>query len=158
MTREPNYGTNDYVAKMWVQGKSAKTHNGNMSTDGDNLYSYRMLIGRTVNDVKQVLNVRGLDAVSVTTSAHVSDAAYACHKYAPLNGYVLVTPVHQYTGSMSSCRRFPYTGEQYNRVIGSRKTERGIKALYERMGYSEPFQKIMDMGDEFIINEEFVGA
>ena len=155
--REPNYGTNDYVAKCFILGKNAKSHNGNFHTDGFYLWSYNMIIGRTENSVKQILNVRWIYSVSVTTSAHVSDAISAAHKYAALDGYKIITPVSEYTGSMSSCRRFPRAGEQYRYAIAQRKTRRGIEKLYEKMGYSAPFQTIDESYGGFVIWENHIG-
>ncbi len=63
---------NKQVAKNWSIGRKGKSSNGNYHTDGSNLYSYNMLIGRTLpNGDKQVLNVRGKDSYSQTTSKHV---------------------------------------------------------------------------------------
>ena len=60
------------VAKNWAIGKHGKSSNGNFHTDGQNLYSYRMLIGRTLpNGDKQVLYVRAPYSFSATTSQHV---------------------------------------------------------------------------------------
>lgn len=68
---------NAKVIEAWKAGKAAKSHNGNLSTDGDSLYSYRMQIGKTDNGAKIALNVRGEYRYSATTSKH---ASMACHK------------------------------------------------------------------------------
>lgn len=67
---------NAEVCYQWFNGLSGKSDNGNLSTDGHNLYSYQMLIGITTKDnEKHVLNVRGEFRYSVTTSQHVGLAA-----------------------------------------------------------------------------------
>lgn len=57
------------VIEAWVHGKPASS--GNLSTDGLWLFSYNTRIGRTVDNAKQVLNLRGKFSVSTTTSKHV---------------------------------------------------------------------------------------
>lgn len=61
---------NKGVAEAWLSSQAAKSHNGNYHTDGQNLYSYAMLIGKTWHDgSKLLLNVRGY---SMTTTRHMS--------------------------------------------------------------------------------------
>jgi len=36
------------VLNAWADGKAGSTANGSLSTDGDNLYSYELRIGKTV--------------------------------------------------------------------------------------------------------------
>lgn len=62
---------NESVVSMWYRGLSAESHNGNVSTDGSDLYSYSMKIGRTVGGEKQVLDVTAPNSYSATTSQHV---------------------------------------------------------------------------------------
>lgn len=76
---------NKNVARAWHNGEFAQSHNGNYHTDGRNLYSYRMLIGVTAPDgTKYLLNVRGKNGYSSTTSKHVRLASV---------GATLVEPV-----------------------------------------------------------------
>lgn len=92
-------GTNKQVASNWRNSKPCTSSNGNYHTDGDNLYSYHMLIGRTLPDgTKQVLDVRAKYSYSVTTSRHVSLAIG--------NNTKLVTPIVT-RSSWSSWREFP---------------------------------------------------
>jgi hypothetical protein len=57
------------VAKYWSQGRAAAS--GNMSTDGQGLWSYAMLIGEVVNGERVVYRRRR----SVTTTKHINLAA-----------------------------------------------------------------------------------
>ena len=70
---------NKNVAYNWSNGKLSRSHNGQLSTDGQNLYSYRQLIGITLdNGDKIALNYRSAKGgiyISQTTSSHVSLAA-----------------------------------------------------------------------------------
>lgn len=64
--------TNKGVGTAWLNGQSAKSHNGNMSTDGHNIWSFDMVIGRTMPDgTKQLLDVTGVNAYSTRTAQHV---------------------------------------------------------------------------------------
>lgn len=64
-------GKNEYVAKAWFAGLPARSNNGFLHTDGENLYSFKMKIGRTFEERKQVLNAWGF---SPTTTEHVNIA------------------------------------------------------------------------------------
>ena len=91
---------NEEVIQSWREGKKGKSGNGNLSTDGINLFSYNMLIGVTesgqvhkaITGFKDKTNIKGkiyysnykysLDVTSpnfysVTTSHHCSLA----HRY-----------------------------------------------------------------------------
>lgn len=73
--------TNAQVVKAWAKGRRAKSSNGNLSTDGKDLFSYRMRIGRTLeHEFKQALNVSGRYSYSLTTSKHVSLARGYAHE------------------------------------------------------------------------------
>ena len=77
---------NENVVQNWRDGKKGKSGNGNLATDGYNLYSYKMLIGVTEtgsihkstngeiykSNYKYSLNVTSPDFYSVTTSHHCS--------------------------------------------------------------------------------------
>lgn len=77
---------NKNVARAWHNGQDAQSHNGNYHTDGRNLYSYRMLIGVTAPDgTKYLLNVRGKNRYSATTSQHVSKAVVGATLVEPVN-------------------------------------------------------------------------
>jgi hypothetical protein len=60
---------NAQIPEYWSAGKSARSDNGHFSTDGANIYSYRLLIGKTVDGRKILFDYRG--QVSGTTSMHV---------------------------------------------------------------------------------------
>jgi hypothetical protein len=60
---------NSEVAKAWSMGESAES--GNMSTDGNRIYSYAMLIGEVVEGKRTVYR----RSRSVTTSRHINLAA-----------------------------------------------------------------------------------
>ena len=64
---------------LWVNGQSGKTPNKSLSTDGKDLYSYKLKIGYT-NDYGQKVvlkyTTRYNSFVSTTTSRHVNLASY----------------------------------------------------------------------------------
>ena len=74
-----NRTTNSNVASNWSYSRESQSHNGQLSTDGQNLFSYRQLIGITLsNGDKVALNYmsRGNGHyISNTTSQHVSLAS-----------------------------------------------------------------------------------
>ena len=77
---------NEKVIQNWREGKKGKSGNGNLSTDGYNLYSYKMLIGVTEtghihksnmggiweSNYKYSLDVTAPNFYSATTSHHCS--------------------------------------------------------------------------------------
>ena len=71
---------NRNVAKRWANSHAAKSNNGQLSTDGQNLYSYNQLIGITLQDGTKVAleyrSTKGGHYISTTTSTHVGYAAY----------------------------------------------------------------------------------
>tara|TARA_R110001599_G_scaffold195010_3_gene391247 strand:- start:80 stop:370 length:291 start_codon:yes stop_codon:yes gene_type:complete len=71
--------TNSNVAYNWSYNRESQSHNGQFSTDGQSLYSYRQLIGITLsNGDKIALNYMsrgGGHYISNTTSQHVSLAS-----------------------------------------------------------------------------------
>ncbi len=93
---------NRSVGRAWANGQSAESHNGNLHTDGKNLYSYRMLIGVTLKDgSRRVLGVRGKGhSYSATTSQHVGIALRSDFSA------VEITPIHTRSG-WSGWREFP---------------------------------------------------
>lgn len=62
---------NDCIAYRWANGEKAGT--GPLHTDGNNLYSYELLIGYTEGDKKHMIEYTspGGKFYSVTTSTHV---------------------------------------------------------------------------------------
>jgi predicted glutamine amidotransferase len=64
---------NDDVAELWAKGK--KAIGNRITSDGNNLYSYRLRIGFTLPDgEKVVINYMGKNRYSMTTSKHTSYA------------------------------------------------------------------------------------
>lgn len=112
-------GTNNEVAQAWKRNQPMRSHNGNFETNGGEVWSYRMLIGRTLEDgTKQVLAVSGVHAYSATTSQHVSDLGYY--------NVERVQPIHISRG-YSTWRIFPSnsTINEYRVTSKVWKTENG---------------------------------
>jgi hypothetical protein len=67
--------TNEEVVRAWTRGQEAKA--GNLWTDGRNLYSYSLLIGKKKGGENIVFDYtsRGGSYYSQTTSTHVGLAA-----------------------------------------------------------------------------------
>jgi hypothetical protein len=69
--------TNPEVPRFWANGIAARSGNGQFSTNGESLFSYSQLIGRTLNDGTKVLldyTAPSGHLISVTTSVHVNRA------------------------------------------------------------------------------------
>jgi hypothetical protein len=69
------------VASLWANNKSAKSYNGQLSTDGHYLFSYDLVIGWTDASGKKVAilyNSPNGGFKSVTTSTHVRYASDRC--------------------------------------------------------------------------------
>ena len=64
------------VTEKWLQGKSEYRANASMSTNGEVLYSYRMIIGRKENGIAYILQ----SDYSVTTRRHCSNAYWAARR------------------------------------------------------------------------------
>ena len=65
---------NELVIDAWKRGVEAPSHNGNLRTDGVNLYSYNLRIGyraRSGSTVVGDYTSPGGDFRSMTTSCHV---------------------------------------------------------------------------------------
>ena len=75
-----NRTTNRNVASNWSIGRGAQSHNGQFSTNGEDLYSYNQIIGITLDDGTKVAleyrSTKGGRYISQTTSTHVGYAAY----------------------------------------------------------------------------------
>lgn len=65
---------NKDVIVAWSKGKAAEA--GHISTDGKDLFSYRLKIGYTTKDNKKIviLHCGPQNSWSVTTSRHVNEA------------------------------------------------------------------------------------
>ena len=70
---------NNNVTANWACNRASQSHNGQLSTNGQELYSYRKLIGITLgNGEKVALNYMSRGGgcyISNTTSQHVSLAS-----------------------------------------------------------------------------------
>ena len=66
---------NHHVAKRWAMGEPARSHTGNLYTDGEKIYSYELQIGDTSDDGLKVVRdytARGSYGFrSQTTSCHI---------------------------------------------------------------------------------------
>jgi len=64
------------VVKAWSEGRKARSHSGNLETDGQGLWSYRLCIGLRVPGEQVVIDYTkgGGREWSVTTTRHVNMA------------------------------------------------------------------------------------
>ena len=64
---------NDAVISSWIRGEQGSSHTGNLSTDGERLFSYRLVIGDTLAGEKIALDYTASvgQFQSMTTSQHV---------------------------------------------------------------------------------------
>jgi len=65
---------NDEVVEAWLRGEKACSHNGNLRSDGINLFSYNLRIGyraKSGTTVAADYTSPGGDFRSMTTSTHV---------------------------------------------------------------------------------------
>ncbi len=70
---------NAEVINAWKQGEEGTSHTGNLSTDGQRLFSYRLVIGDTFGGEKVALDYTASvgQFQSMTTSQHVGLAKRA---------------------------------------------------------------------------------
>lgn len=69
--------TNDKIAGYWSGNTPARNSNGSFTTDGTNLYSYRLMIGTTNEQGEKILfdyTSGAMGFQSQTTSCHVGKA------------------------------------------------------------------------------------
>ena len=72
--------TNEQVVYAWATGGAAENHRGSFTTDGKNIYSYRLMIGTTNEKNEKVLfdyTSGRMGYYSQTTSCHVGKARLA---------------------------------------------------------------------------------
>jgi len=72
--------TNEQIVHAWSTGRAAENHRGSFTTDGKDLYSYRLMIGTTNEENEKVLfdyTSGGMGYYSQTTSCHVGKARLA---------------------------------------------------------------------------------
>jgi hypothetical protein len=71
--------TNRNVVANWSINKAAHSNNKQLTTDGQDIYSYRKLIGITLRDGTKVAleyrSTKGGSYISQTTSTHVGQAS-----------------------------------------------------------------------------------
>lgn len=122
------------VVENWYNGKSARGYS--MDTDGQNLYSYAMKIGRTLSDgTKQALDLHGYYNVSSSTAKHSTYAERVADE-------VILPKTVQGNGyEIGSRFKFPQPNELYEVFLTNKtwKTEKGAKrSLGESLsGYVE---------------------
>jgi hypothetical protein len=79
---------NELVLEKWKKGESASSHNGALSTDGTDLFSYSLKIGHRAKSGATIVGdftSPGGAFYSVTTSGHVGKArAIADHTMHPV--------------------------------------------------------------------------
>ena len=68
--------TNSNVPSFWTRGQAAHSNNKQFTTDGQNLYSYNLRIGATIDGQKILFDYTAPAGhmVSSTTSTHVGRA------------------------------------------------------------------------------------
>lgn len=112
---------NNEVITRWLHYRSGKSSNGNLRTNGNELYSYNMVIGKIHGLRHYVLDVSGVWSYSVTTTQHVSDASYGAKT-------TLIIPKTARRG-YSVWFEFPRNHETYTVLADSRlwKTRKGAE-------------------------------
>ena len=83
---------NNNVIKSWLNGRAAESHNGNLSTNGWDLWSYSLKIGTRLGDEHVVFDYTSPAGYmrSVTTSQHVNKAKYLAGR--KRSGVVVMNP------------------------------------------------------------------
>ena len=83
MSNNPIRTTNPNVPYYWQRSMAARSGNGQFSTDGQTLYSYRKPIGKTIDGRKVLFLYTAADGnyVSATTSQHVGLAKRHCNSH-----------------------------------------------------------------------------
>lgn len=110
------------VVSNWIAGKSANGYA--MSTDGENLYSYAMKIGRTLADgTKQSLDLSGYYNVSSSTAKHATYARRGADEV------ILPQEVNGNSYQRGSRYVFPSPNSEYRVVLTNKiwKTEKGAR-------------------------------
>lgn len=76
--------TNEHVAIRWFRNQSATNHGGTMSTDGNDLYSYNLLIGFTTEQGTKILldytGKAGHFRSMTTSTKHISPTRAIAHQ------------------------------------------------------------------------------
>jgi hypothetical protein len=74
--------TNEQVVRAWMCGESAEA--GNLRTDGQSLWSYKLLIGETRAEGRTIRDYTsgGLGFITFTTTKHVNLAKRMLKKHA----------------------------------------------------------------------------
>ena len=83
MSNNPIRTTNPNIPYYWQRSMSARSGNGQFSTDGQTLYSYRKPIGKTIDGRKVLCLYTAADGnyVTATTSQHVGIAKRECNSH-----------------------------------------------------------------------------
>ncbi len=74
--------TNSNVPAYWVQNTPAHSNNKQYTTDGQNLYSYNLRIGATIDGQKILFDYTAPAGhmISSTTSCHIGKARFHAHQ------------------------------------------------------------------------------
>ena len=76
--------TNENVAIKWFRNQSATNHGGTMGTDGNDLYSYNLLIGFTTEQGTKILldytAAAGHFRSMTTSTKHISPTRAIAHQ------------------------------------------------------------------------------
>jgi len=62
---------NESVIHSWLNGETARNHNGSLHTDGVFLFSYNLMIGSREDNQNRVWDYTAPNFISKTTSKHV---------------------------------------------------------------------------------------
>lgn len=62
---------NVQVVEAWLQGKRGRSGNGVLRTDGQKLFSYKVVIGNSEEEQKVVYDYRGPNKIGLATTRHV---------------------------------------------------------------------------------------
>ena len=76
--------TNEHVAIRWFRNQPASNHGGSMTTDGNDLYSYNLLIGFTTEQGTKILldytSKTGHFRSMTTSTKHISPTRRVAHE------------------------------------------------------------------------------
>ena len=89
MSNNPIRTTNPNIPYYWQRSMAARSGNGQFSTDGQTLYSYRKPIGKTIEGRKVLCLYTAADGnfESATTSQHVGLAKRNCNSLWTVDAY-----------------------------------------------------------------------
>jgi hypothetical protein len=85
--------SNGKILRAWKNGKSAKNGRRSLTTDGEKLYSYNLVIGVNVGGKLYVGDYTSRDQnfVSMTTSRHVNIARCFADEFQHVSAFKLIS-------------------------------------------------------------------